>query len=130
MQVSIQGIQEAQRDNLAMIRALQPGSGMGEAVRGAAVELHRYSVVVTHVDTGALRASHRIRFGTGFFGGAEAEISIDEGARNPRSGTPPRVYGPAEHARGGSHAFYERTYDERGDRALEIGAALLIRSLR
>lgn len=124
MDVSIQGLQEAQRDNLAMIRALTPYSGLGEAVKLTLVDLDRYAVSVTHVDTGALRASHRIQMDA-----LEGTLSIQDGARNPRSGRLTSEYGPIEHERGDSHAFYERTFEERGDRALEIGASALIRSL-
>lgn len=127
MQIGIQGLQEAQHDNLRMIRALTPASGLGEAVRDASADLHRYSVMVTHVDTGALRASHRIKF-TSFGSDAVAEISIDPSASNPRGGRP-LVYGVVEHDRGRDHAFYERTYNERGERALEIGANTLVRRL-
>lgn len=128
MQVSIQGLQDAQQDNAKMIRALRPSTGLGQAVRGTISDLHRYAVIVTHVDTGALRASHRMAFGESY-GGAEASISIDEGARNPRTGKRTSEYGPVEHARGGAHAFYERTYEERGDRAVDVGMSALIRSL-
>lgn len=127
MDVSIQGLQDAQHDNLKMIRALHPSSGLGEAVRYAATDLHRYSVAITHVDTGALRASHRINYS--IYGlEAMAEIYIEPGASNPRGGRP-AVYGVVEHSRGGDHAFYERTYSERGDRAVDAGLSILARSL-
>lgn len=128
MRISIQGLQEAQRDNLKMIQELMPASGLGEAVRVAVTDVHRYSVMITHVDTGSLRASHAIKFSEGF-GGAQAELYISPTARNPRSGASPAQYGTTEHARAGTHAFYERTFEERGERALEIGAVALIRRL-
>lgn len=129
MYISVQGLQDAQQDNLKMIRALRPSTGLGQAVRGAISDLHRYAVMITHVDTGTLRASHRIAFGESY-GGAEASISIDENAVNPRTGQHAVEYGPVEHARwGGGHAFYGRTYEERGDRAVDVGMSALIRSL-
>lgn len=128
MDVGIHGLQDAQRDNLRMIAALRPSTGIGEAVRVSSTDLHRYTLIVTHVDTGALRASHRIEYNEGY-GGAEARISIDVAGRNPRTGQRTSVYGAFEHARGGSHAFYERTYSERGDRAMEIGMLMLARRL-
>lgn len=108
---TIAGIQAAQAANLQLIAAVQAreGSALGRTVLYAASDLHRYAVAITHVDTGALRASQRIRPGPG----ARAEIYIDPSSRNPRTGEAPARYGPAEHARGGSHAFYARTFYER-----------------
>jgi len=112
--LTITGIQEAQRANLAAVAALRPSGVFGRAVIYAATAAHRYAVAITHVDTGALRASHRIEVK-----GLQGRIYIDPGSVNPRSGQKPVVYGPYEHARGGSHAFYQRVVDEKGG---EIGA--------
>lgn len=140
VRVSIQGTQEAQRKNLKMIRALQPANGLGDAVRYATTYLHRFVVIATHVDTGALRASHRIFV----YGPAEYHIEIDEKSpgfqrytnkagrgqkRASRNVTPPSEYGPYEHDRGGSHAFYEKPYNEKGDRAIEVGISAMVRIL-
>ena len=118
-QLSIEGIQEVQQRNLRRIAALQPEGEAGEAVRDAVVALHRHAVSITHVGRynvggnfvggGALRASHRMEVD-----GLEGQIYIDPGARNPRSKTPPSEYGVYEHARGGEHAFYDRTESEYG----------------
>lgn len=124
MDVEIQGLREAQQDNVSMIRALTPQSGLGEAVRAILLDVGRYAGNITHEDTGTLRTSHWMEMD-----GLEGTLSIREGVRNPRSGKLSSEYGPFEHNRGGSHAFYERTYSERGDRALEIGAAAMLRSL-
>jgi len=111
--LTITGIQEAQRANLEAVAALRPSGAFGRAVIYAATAAHRYAVAITHVDTGALRASHRIEVQ-----GLRGRIYIDPGSANPRSGQKPVVYGPYEHARGGSHAFYQRVVDEKGG---EIG---------
>jgi len=95
-----------------MIAALKPAGGLGRAVKAATLELHRYAATITHVDTGALRGSHRMRLD-----GARGEIFLDPSAQNPRSGVRTAEYGPEEHDRGGGHAFYERTVIERSDRA-------------
>jgi hypothetical protein len=126
--IDIKGLQEAQRHNAQMIRALRTGGPLGEGVRAAGAYLHSRATIVTHVDTGALRASHRMIYRQ-FFGSPSLEISIDKGAMNPRSRARTAVYGPVEHARGGSHAFYERTYREHGDRAATIGMAAALRSI-
>lgn len=120
----IQGLREAQTENLKMIRALSPHNQLGKAVQTGLIVLQRYAVGITHVDTSALRASHRMRME---FSSSDAigEIYIDPSARNPRSGKRTAEYGPYEHARGGDHAFYERTYNEEGDRALALASAVL-----
>lgn len=41
----------------------------------------------------------------------------------------PKLYGPYEHARGGSHAFFARTLSDRGHRALEVGFRALARGI-
>ncbi len=106
--LSIRGLQEAQNANLKLIAAVQPNGALGRAVQYMAVEAERYAVAYTHVDTGALRASHRVQQE----GPARFRIYIDPSGRNPRTGTRTSAYGPVEHARGGDHAFYERTWNQ------------------
>lgn len=103
---------------------MQPSGAAGEAARDALIALHSYAVSITHVGVynvngsfvggGALRASHRVEVD-----GLEGQIYIDPNARNPRSTTRPREYGIYEHARGGEHAFYDRTVDEYGPVVIE-----------
>lgn len=122
--VQIRGYEEAQRGVRQTIEAIKPTSGLGRGVKEALLILHRHSVIVTHVDTGALRASHIMDFS-----GSQGRIFISSSTRNPRSGQPPAIYGPAEHARGMDHAFYERTYMERGDAAAQAGMNMILRAL-
>lgn len=126
MRMGIEGIQAAQAHNLRMLAALQPRGTMDKIVYMAAIELHRYAVSITHVDTGALRASHRILIEAGR---ARGQISIDPSSVNPR-GQRPYEYGPLEHARGGSHAFYKRTVDERGKAVLKQAIDMALKELR
>lgn len=112
LKMTIKGIQEAQRANTRAIAAVQTKGGLGRAVRHGMVQAQRYAVAITHVDTGALKASHRMAF-TDRGGMARGRIFIDPSSVNPR-GQKPSVYGPVEHERGGGHAFYARTLDERG----------------
>lgn len=111
VQVTIEGIQEAQDKNIRKIAALQPSGALGQAVQIAGLGLHRYAVMITHVDTGALKAAHRIELSK--TSKAEGRIYIDPNAVNPH-GKRPAAYGQHEHARGGSHAFYTRTAKEAG----------------
>ena len=109
MEVTIRGIQAAQRANAQLIAAVSPDGAFGRAIREATAAVHRYAVSISHVDTGAMKASHRMQIR-----GLEGRVSLDQTARNPRSRVPTHEYGAHEHQRGGSHAFYERTYHEAG----------------
>ena len=123
MKSSIRGLQEAQRGNLKMVAAMKPEGGFGEAIRAGTVAAHRYAVVETHVDTGALRASHRMKVSR-----LEGKVSIDPSARNPRSNALVAQYGAVEEARGGEHAFYDRAVNRHGSNiAKQITAALISR---
>jgi len=122
--LTITGIQEAQQANLRAIAALRPEGAFGRAVVYAGTAAHRYAVAITHVDTGSLRASHRIAVE-----GLRARIFIDPASTNPRTGERPAVYGVEEHARGGSHAFYERVVEERGREIAEGAMRELVRGL-
>lgn len=116
MRISIRGIQQAQAANNQMIAAIKPGGALGRAVQHGTAAAHRYAVVVTHVDTGALRASHRMALEVGHTA-AHGRVYIDPQSVNPH-GQLPSVYGVEEHGRGGEHAFYERTVEERGQQIL------------
>lgn len=107
-QLTIDGLEEAQKVNMRRLYVLQPSSELGGAVQYAVEELQWYAKDITHIDTSALQASH-----LGEVYGLRGRIYINPSAINPR-GQAPEVYGPCEHERGGSHAFYERTVAERG----------------
>jgi len=126
VKLTITGIQEAQRDNLRMIAALEPAGAAGAAVQVALIKLHRYAVSVTHVDTGSLRASHRMEVAPSGLRGA---VFIDPSAVNPRSKVPPAEYGVYEHARGGAHAFYDRAYNALGGNVLDQAVESIWRAI-
>lgn len=65
---------------------------------------------VTHVDTSTLQTSHVGEFANA--GRDRIRMIIDESPRaiNPKHGLPASVYGPIEHGRGGSHAYYLITW--------------------
>lgn len=113
VRVTIKGIQEAQQRNQRQIAALKPSGAFGEAIREATVQLQRYAIGLTHVDTGALKSSHRMEV-KNLYG----RIFLDPGAVNPHGQRPAR-YGPFEHDRGGEHAFYDRTVEEYGQQVLD-----------
>lgn len=109
VKLSITGIQQAQAANNRAIAALKPGGALGRAVQYGTIAAHRYAVALTHVDTGALKSSHRMEVS-----GLRGKIYIDPGAVNPRSNRRTALYGEYEHERGGEHAFYQRVIDEHG----------------
>ena len=125
VRLDIQGIQEVQAANQRMIAALKPRGALGKAVQRATIRAHRYATMITHVDTGALRASHRMRMERR---GLRGIVYIDPASQNPRSGVRPHVYGLYEELRGGDHAFYERTVMEEGPRILEEAGRTLVRA--
>ena len=49
LKATIRGLQEAQAKNAEMIGALQPKGALGEAVKYAVTDLHRYEVTLMHV---------------------------------------------------------------------------------
>ena len=126
VRLTITGLQEAQAANNKLIAALKPGDAFGRAIRYATTAAHRYAVALTHVDTGALRASHRMAIEENFLRG---KVYIDPSGRNPRSSVRTAEYGPAEHARGGEHAFYERVLSEYGDTIAEEAGRMIMRGL-
>lgn len=104
--LSITGLQEAQAANEKRIAVLKPSGELGQAIKDLTITGHRYAVQITHVWIylgGGLRAAHRMEIK-----GLRGRIYIDPRAVNPR-GQKPSVYGPYENARGGDHAFYDRT---------------------
>lgn len=109
VKLSITGIQEAQAANNRAIAALKPSGAFGRAIQYGTLSAHRYAVGLTHVDTGALKSSHRMEVQ-----GLRGRVYIDPGAVNPRSNRRTAIYGEYEHERGGEHAFYERVVNEYG----------------
>lgn len=117
--VTIKGLQREQARNVQRIADLQPAGAAGRAVQYATAAAHRYAVQITHVDTGAWRASHRMALA-----GLRGSVQIAPGAKNPRSGQPVSVYADVWAQRGGELAVYDRTIEEAGptiaDQALDL----------
>ena len=124
--LTIEGIQAAQDKNLRRYTTLR-GSALYQAAQIVGLGLHRYAVQITHVDTGALKASHRLELKQG--AQVEGRIYIDPNSINPK-GKRPAEYGPVEHARGGSHAFYERTRREVADQLVRRAIAWIMSRFR
>lgn len=112
--LSIKGLQEAQAANQRRIAMMKPHGEVQKAIKEATIGAQRYAIQITHVLTGSLRASHRMKVK-----GLRGRIYIDPKAVNPRSNQRPAVYGYYENKRGGSHAFYDRTVEEYGEEVVE-----------
>ena len=120
---TITGIQELQQANTKLIASLQPSGALGRAIQYAVIQADRYAVSITHVVSGALRASLRMEVD-----GLHGSIYIDPSTVNP-SGQKPFVYGAIEEARGGSHAFFQRTLNEAGDMIAKAAIAGFVKEL-
>ena len=115
--MNIEGIQRVQKRNLKRIARL---SKMGDMITPMAISLHRYSMGITHVDKGALKAAERVTIKSRGQSVSRGRIYIDEGAMT-MEGKVPAEYGVWEHRRGGDHAFFDRTVKEAGPRAIRVG---------
>jgi hypothetical protein len=121
----IKGLEAAQAAAVRAAAAVQPDGALGEAVRYATLAAHRYAVAHTVVDTGSWRASHRPEVR-----GAQGRIFIDPSAINPKSNTPPSVYGPElELRRGGRYAAYKTTVNEAGPQIVNDAGRIVEKAL-
>ena len=106
-----------------MIEQIQPEGAYGKAIKRMTVMGHAYSMRVTHVDTGATKSAHRMELSR-----LEGSIFLDPYARRG-DGKAPAQYGPYEEARGGGHAFYNRTVREQGDQIGGEGLKILVEGI-
>ncbi len=115
-------IQAAQAHLNKILASLQPKSAYGRAIKVMWIAGSQYAEKVSHRDSGALQASHRFEMYVDELGG---QVFIDPSATTAK-GKKPSEYGPYEEARGGSHAFYERTEVEAGQKIAILGVEELI----
>lgn len=120
--LTIKGLQELNDLNVRAIKALKPENAMGRAVKFVTMMAHSYIVKITHVHTGAYRASHRMDVD---MNAGRGRVFVDPSARNPRTKELVTDYAEIEEARGGQHAAYTRTQAETGQRALDRGVAYI-----
>ena len=106
----IEGKEEVKAELDKAAKVASQGGQMQQAVGIASRRARAYAVEVSHVWTGALKASHTIEQT-----GAHAEIYPSPAVINPRTKRSPAEYGPFEHRKGGDHAFYARTMDHSDD---------------
>ena len=109
---TIAEIQRFTRVYTEAVYKLRPDNLMGRLVKRLIVRSHAHAVKITHVDTSALKNSHLMELDLKTKE-AYGRIYISRNTRNPIHGEPPYQYGVEEHDRGGSHAFYQRTFQEK-----------------
>lgn len=102
IRVILQGFEKTQATMLRAVRATQPKGPVAQAVRDVLLLAQAYAAEESHVWTGTLKRSHMIEWD----GGNRGHVTPSPYNINPRSKTPPSVYGPYEATRGGDHDFY------------------------
>lgn len=122
-EMTIKGLQEAQAAMNQVVAAMKPRGAYGKAIQYATVQAHAYLVKITHVDTGAYRASQRMQIDLG--SEPRGIVFVDPSATNPRSGARVAQYAEVEEARGGTHASYNRVVSEIGDRLVREAGAII-----
>lgn len=120
----IYGIEAVEQALDDAAKAASQADELGQAVHVAAQHASAYAIQISHVWTGALQESHSIDQK-----GARAVIYPNPGVINPISLQSPAEYAPYEHARGGEHAFYARTVNERGQAIADAAFAYLRKRL-
>lgn len=125
IRAEVAGIKKLQQANRRRIAALQPTGKAGAAMQWGLLELQKYQIGITHVDTGTLRASRRI-----VTYGNVGRLFTDFNAINPKSGVRAWTYDPYEEARGGSHASWQRTFSEAGPRVATRMTSVVLEGLK
>lgn len=125
-ELSIEGIQEAQADNLKHVAALKPRGALGEALKAVTIAAHRAEATRIHVDTGSAKASRIVKL---YLDELRGEVTSNPNAVNPRSGNRPINYLVYEFARGGSHDAPGRTVREAGAQLVKLAEKIILRGL-
>ncbi len=106
-----------------ILEQIQPEGAYGKAIKTMSVMGQAYAMRVTHVDTGATKSAHMVDLSP-----MMGSIHLDPYARRG-DGRSPAQYGPYEEARGGGHAFYNRTVSEQGDKIGSEGLRVLVEGI-
>ncbi len=92
MRLEARNLKRVQTQMLRAARELQPGNAAGEAIQFVTLGMHRYMTIIVHVRIGRLKNSLFPEIN-----GLRGRIFTNV------------IYAPYEEARGGTHAFMERT---------------------
>lgn len=128
MEVRVTGFHKAQRA-LEILSNKNYYRGMfRDVLTDMLKEARNYAETITHTRTGHLARSHMYEYDSHLMRGwlyINPRVVYAEGATLRW----PREYGVYEHNRGGSHAFYERTYKERMPQLANQGVKAMMRTL-
>lgn len=122
--VKLEGFDKAQAAMLKAVEAVKPNGVLGEAVKEALFMVQAYAAQITDQDTGTLARSHLIQYD----GGNSGFVYPSPYNINPKSHKPASYYAIYEENRGGGHAFYQRTVDERGQAILTKAGQRIIQA--
>lgn len=117
--LTIEGIQEAQNELIRTIARLEARGPRERVIKYATTTAHRFLVAHTHVDTGTYRASQWMEVQ-----GEHGQLYVNPNTVNPRTGQRPVEYSLYEEARGGEHAAYQLTIEVAGPQILETAREL------
>lgn len=121
---TIKGLQEAQAACLQLLAAMRPSGALGKSVQFALAAASRYAIAETPVDTGAWRASHRVKMQR-----LAGEVFLDPSAKNPRNGALVRVYARANAERAGGRYDVYKTVGQKEREIATAAAQALIAEL-
>jgi hypothetical protein len=113
LDVRFEGVERASAGVQKALRSLHATGHLRRAVQAGARVARDYASSITHIWTGTLATSHHYRTWDRGPYDVAGEVYLGP-ERNPRTAQAASYYGPFEHARGGSHAFYARTEAEAG----------------
>ena len=124
IKIGFKGGRIANRKVGNMVNTLRRSGRLVSHTRKIVNRLKNYMQSIVHIDTGTLHDAIRTRIDNRGLG----EVFIDPSATNP-TGQRAAMYGPIENARGGAHAFFDRTANEGSEDALAAGIASLREAL-
>ncbi len=93
----------------ARIKNMMADGPMGRKVVGLALKAYNIMRATVHKDTRALMASITISKRRYSATNVIAQVYLNPNVKNPRTKNRPADYGKFENARGGAHAFLDRT---------------------
>ncbi|MBA2702695.1 MAG: hypothetical protein H0U60_02470 [Blastocatellia bacterium] len=106
LSVKLKNLDKAQRKNLKVIAALRPEGALGKMAQYGAVQAYNYMHGIVHVDTGLLKMSLFIDRKNASTYAVRVRENVSYKKKRPA------VYGAYENARGGAHAFVNRTMQQ------------------
>lgn len=104
-----QGSDKVKARQQARIRNLMADGPMGRKVVGLALKAHGLMRGFVHKETRALMSAITISKRRYSATNVVAQVYLNPTVKNPRSKNRPGDYGKFENARGGSHAFLDKT---------------------